>query len=94
ILVSMATGTGKTRTSIALMYRLLKHKLFRRILFLVDRKALGKQTNDALETTEIEGMRNFAQIYKVAGLEKKVPGVGRLAESGSLRMRAISDWTV
>ncbi|MBX4899518.1 type I restriction-modification system endonuclease [Rhizobium bangladeshense] len=73
ILVSMATGTGKTRTAIALMYRLLKHKRFRRILFLVDRKALGKQTNDALETTEIEGMLNFAQIYKVAGLEKKIP---------------------
>ena len=73
ILVSMATGTGKTRTAIALMYRLLKHKRFRRILFLVDRKALGKQTSDALETTEIEGMLNFAQIYKVAGLEQKLP---------------------
>lgn len=73
ILVSMATGTGKTRTAIALMYRLLKHKRFRRILFLVDRKALGKQTSDALETTEIEGMLNFAQIYKVAGLGQKVP---------------------
>lgn len=73
ILVSMATGTGKTRTAIALMYRLLKHKRFRRILFLVDRKALGQQTTDALETTEIEGMLNFAQIYKVAGLETKVP---------------------
>ena len=72
-LVSMATGTGKTRTAIALMYRLLKHKRFRRILFLVDRKALGKQTADALETTELESMLNFAQIYKVAGLEKKVP---------------------
>lgn len=73
ILISMATGTGKTRTSIALMYRLLKHKRFRRILFLVDRKALGKQTSDALETTEIEGLLNFAQIYKVAGLDTKVP---------------------
>lgn len=73
ILVSMATGTGKTRTAIALMYRLLKHKRFRRILFLVDRKALGKQTSDALETTEIDGMLNFAQIYKVAGLEQKLP---------------------
>jgi type I restriction enzyme R subunit len=29
ILVAMATGTGKTRTSIVLMYRLLKHKRFR-----------------------------------------------------------------
>jgi type I restriction enzyme R subunit len=73
ILVSMATGTGKTRTAIALMYRLLKHKRCRRILFLVDRKALGKQTSDALETTEIEGMLNFAQVYKVAGLEQKLP---------------------
>lgn len=73
ILVSMATGSGKTRTAIALMYRLLKHKRFRRILFLVDRKALGRQASDALETTEIEGMLNFAQIYKVAGLEQKLP---------------------
>ena len=73
ILVSMATGSGKTRTAIALMYRLLKHKRFRRILFLVDRKSLGKQASDALETTEIEGMLNFAQIYKVAGLEQKLP---------------------
>ncbi|MBB3952694.1 type I restriction-modification system endonuclease [Aureimonas jatrophae] len=73
ILISMATGTGKTRASIALMYRLLKHKRFRRILFLVDRKALGKQTSDALDTTEIEGFLNFAQVYKVAGLEQKVP---------------------
>ena len=40
ILVAMATGTGKTRTCIALMYRALKHKRFRRILFLVDRNEL------------------------------------------------------
>ncbi|AKI02260.1 helicase, type I site-specific restriction-modification system restriction subunit [Hoeflea sp. IMCC20628] len=73
VLISMATGTGKTRTSIALMYRLLKHKRFRRILFLVDRKALGKQTEDALDTTELEGLLNFAQIYKVAGLGQKMP---------------------
>ncbi|MCT4655194.1 MAG: type I restriction-modification system endonuclease [Cohaesibacter sp.] len=73
ILVSMATGTGKTRTAIALMYRLLKHSRFRRILFLVDRRALGEQTEDALETTELEGMLNFAQIYGVAKLGQKLP---------------------
>ncbi|WP_186393614.1 MULTISPECIES: type I restriction-modification system endonuclease [unclassified Pannonibacter] len=73
ILLSMATGTGKTRTAIALMYRLLKHSRFRRILFLVDRKTLGKQTSDALDTTEIEGMLNFSQIYKVSGLETRQP---------------------
>ena len=36
-LVAMATGTGKTRTAIGLVYRLLKSKRFRRVLFLVDR---------------------------------------------------------
>jgi type I restriction enzyme R subunit len=73
ILVAMATGTGKTRTCIALMYRLLKHKRFRRILFLVDRTALGEQTQAALDTTELEGLLKFSQTYAVAPLDQKVP---------------------
>lgn len=73
ILVAMATGTGKTRTCIALMYRLLKHKRFRRILFLVDRTALGEQTQAALDTTELEGLLKFSQSYAVAPLDKKAP---------------------
>ena len=36
-LIAMATGTGKTRTFIGLVYRLVKSKRFRRVLFLVDR---------------------------------------------------------
>ena len=40
MLLAMATGTGKTKTCIALIYRLLKVKRFRRVLFLVDRSAL------------------------------------------------------
>ncbi len=40
-LLAMATGTGKTRTVIGLMYRFLKAERFHRILFLVDRSALG-----------------------------------------------------
>lgn len=73
ILVAMATGTGKTRTCIALMYRLLKAKRFRRILFLVDRTALGEQAEAALQTTELEGLLKFAQTYNVAPLGKKTP---------------------
>jgi type I restriction enzyme R subunit len=44
-LLAMATGTGKTRTIIGLMYRFLKSEHFKRILFLVDRTALGEQAN-------------------------------------------------
>ncbi|WP_181705309.1 type I restriction-modification system endonuclease [Chthonobacter rhizosphaerae] len=73
VLVSMATGTGKTRMCIVLMYRLLKHKRFRRILFLVDRSALGEQTIQAMQNTELEGLRRFAEIYGVAGPEKRSP---------------------
>jgi len=42
-LVQMATGSGKTFTSITQIYRLLKHAGARRILFLVDTKNLGEQ---------------------------------------------------
>ena len=43
LLVAMATGTGKTYLTVAQIYRLLESKLARRILFLVDRKALAAQ---------------------------------------------------
>ena len=51
MLVAMATGTGKTKTSIALIYRLLKVQRFRRVLFLVDREALGEQATNAFKDT-------------------------------------------
>jgi type I restriction enzyme R subunit len=69
LLLAMATGTGKTRTSIALIYRLLKTKRFRRILFLVDRTALGEQAGDAFKTTQMESLQNFADIFEVKGLK-------------------------
>ena len=40
----MATSTGKTKLAIALLYRLLAAKRFRRICFVVDRNALGIRT--------------------------------------------------
>ncbi|MFK4167301.1 type I restriction-modification system endonuclease [Paenibacillus lautus] len=74
MLIAMATGTGKTRTAIALMYRLIKSKKCRRILFLVDRNSLGQQTEDALKDTKIEGL-SFADIYDVKSLEDMTPEV-------------------
>lgn len=43
MLVAMATGTGKTFLTVSQIYRLLASKTARRILFLVDRRALAAQ---------------------------------------------------
>ena len=68
LLVAMATGTGKTVTCISLVYRLIKTKRFRRILFLVDRTSLGEQTHDALKSFHLENFQTFHDIYDVKGL--------------------------
>jgi type I restriction enzyme R subunit len=47
LLIEMATGTGKTRTAAALIKRLFEANLVTRVLFLVDRIPLAKQTEDA-----------------------------------------------
>lgn len=47
LLVEMATGTGKTRTAAALIKRLFEANAATRVLFLVDRITLAKQTEDA-----------------------------------------------
>lgn len=47
MLVSMATGTGKTRTAAALIKRLFEANQVSRVLFLVDRITLAKQAEDA-----------------------------------------------
>lgn len=72
ILLAMATGTGKTRTAIALMYRLLKHKRARRILYLVDRNSLGKQTAGAIKDNKVDN-KSVADIYELKELTDKLP---------------------
>jgi len=67
-LLAMATGTGKTRTAIGLMYRFLKAERFKRILFLVDRSALGQQAIDSFNDTTLEQNRTLAQIYDIKEL--------------------------
>lgn len=47
-LIAMATGTGKTRTVLGMIYRFLTANRFKRILFLVDRTSLGEQAHDVL----------------------------------------------
>src|SRR4051794_19487012 len=68
MLVAMATGTGKTKLSIALLYRLLSAKRFRRICFVVDRSALGNQTEGEFSTTKVVSGKTFADIFGLKGL--------------------------
>jgi type I restriction enzyme R subunit len=73
ILLAMATGTGKTKTCVALIYRLLKAQRFRRILFLVDRSALGEQAANAFKDTRMERLQTFADIFGIKELDTQAP---------------------
>jgi type I restriction enzyme R subunit len=63
LLVEMATGTGKTRTAAALIKRLFEANAITRVLFLVDRIPLAKQTEDAF----IEHLPDFPAYVLRAG---------------------------
>lgn len=73
ILVAMATGTGKTRMAIGLLYRLIKHNRFKRILFLVDRSALGRQAEAAFKDSKLESYHSFTEIFELQTLDDKMP---------------------
>src|SRR5215469_12669021 len=65
MLVAMATGTGKTFTMVNQVYRLMKSGVARRILFLVDRRALAAQAVLAFASFEPEQGLKFDKIYEV-----------------------------
>jgi type I restriction enzyme R subunit len=69
MLLAMATGTGKTKLAIALLYRLIAAKRFRRVCFVVDRSALGTQAHDEFTTTKIVSGKGFAEIFGLKGLD-------------------------
>ncbi|MBF0876830.1 type I restriction-modification system endonuclease [Gluconobacter cerevisiae] len=75
VLVAMATGTGKTKLAIAMLYRLLSVKRFRRICFVVDRSALGDQTEGEFSTTKVVSGKTFAEIFGLKGLGDVTPDV-------------------
>jgi type I restriction enzyme R subunit len=74
-LLAMATGTGKTKTAIAMIYRFLKSKLFRRVLFLVDRNSLGNQATGSFKEMRLEQNKTFADIYDVKELSDLKPEI-------------------
>jgi type I restriction enzyme R subunit len=71
-LIQMATGSGKTFTAVNSCYRLIKHAGAKRILFLVDRNNLGKQTLNEFQqfSSPITGYK-FTEEYEVQRLTGK-----------------------
>lgn len=65
MLVTMATGTGKTVTMVNQVYRFMKSGIARRVLFLVDRRALAAQAVRAFASFEAEPGLKFDKIYEV-----------------------------
>ena len=71
VLIAMATGTGKTRTVLGMIYRFLKTNRFKRILFLVDRTSLGEQASDVFKEVKLEELMTLDEIYNIKGLDEK-----------------------
>lgn len=68
-LIQMATGAGKTFTAATFIYRLLKFSDAKRILFLVDTKNLGEQTEQEFMTFKpTDDNRKFTELYNVQRL--------------------------
>ncbi len=65
MLVTMATGTGKTLMTVNEVYRLMKSGVARRVLFLVDRRVLAAQTVREFASLEAEPGLKFNKIYSV-----------------------------
>jgi type I restriction enzyme R subunit len=79
-LIQMASGSGKTFTAVTEAYRLIKFGGARRILFLVDRNTLGKQTLQefAQYRTPDDG-RKFTELYNVQRLlSNQIDSVSRV----------------
>jgi type I restriction enzyme R subunit len=65
-LIHMTMGSGKTFTACNLVYRLIAHAGARRVLFLVDRRTLGRQALNEFQQFGIPGDgRKFTEIYNV-----------------------------
>ncbi len=71
----MATGSGKTLTSVAEIYRLIKFGGARRVLFLVDRCNLGEQAEKEFQSyVTPDDHRKFTELYNVQRLTSNTIG--------------------
>ena len=72
-LIQMATGSGKTHAAVSSSYRLIKFANAKRVLFLVDRRNLGRQTHSEFQAYETpDDRRKFTELYNVQHLSSNI----------------------
>lgn len=79
-LIQMASGSGKTYTAVHFIYRLIKFANAGKVLFLVDRNTLGRQTAGEFKqfVTPDDG-RKFTELYNVQHMtSNKLDSVSRV----------------
>ena len=70
-LAILATGSGKTYLACLASYRLLNYTPAQRILFLVDRNNLARQTESEFSTFDrTEGQQEMSSLYEIKRLKK------------------------
>ena len=82
-LIHMAMGSGKTHMTVAESYRLLRFAKAKRILFLVDRRSLGRQVYGAYQNYRIEN-KKFVDLYNVQHLT-----TGRIQDTSAVVISTI-----
>lgn len=65
MMIAQATGVGKTFQTVNQVHRLMKSEVAKRVLFLVDRRALAAQAVRAFKSFEPEPGLKFDQIYEL-----------------------------
>jgi type I restriction enzyme R subunit len=87
-LIQMASGGGKTFTACNFIYRLIKYAGARRVLFLVDRSNLGRQTLKEFQNFRTpEEQRLFTELYNVQHLQSnKLDNVSKVCISTIQRL--------
>ncbi|MXV83529.1 DEAD/DEAH box helicase [Candidatus Poribacteria bacterium] len=69
-LIQMATGSGKTYAAVSAVYRLIKFAKVKRVLFLVDRRNLGRQALREFQAyTPPDDNSKFTDLYNVQHLD-------------------------
>ena len=90
-LIQMATGSGKTFTAVSSVYRLIKFAGARRVVFLVDRADLGRQTLKEFQqyVTPDDG-RKITELYNVQHLQSnRIDPVARVCITTIQRLYSI-----